>query len=394
MIVFKRHGARRLVWAYLVTGVIILTIATGIIISSQEVFAKEEIPLPPTTEIQETESVTPKPTPTPTLPAIPVVKVTKPRQAQNDFQAGVAVLVYGNDQKFEVKTRKLFDRLASLKVNSLSLVFPLFQDNWTSSTVWVDKEKTPSEENLRLFIREAHKRGFTVMLKPLLDEKSFKVDEKWRGSIQPDDRTTWFESYTNLILDYAKLAQEEDVEIFDIGTEFTSLEKETEQWQELIQEVRKIFSGQVTYSSNWDNYQNVSFWEELDFIGIDAFFPLDAPNEATIEQLIIAWQPWVKQMEKFRALSGKEIVLTELGTRSQLGSFQKPYVWYATGVPIDLETQRKYYEASWLATKDLVNGIYWWAVALELPKDPYNDPGFNPLGKPAEQEIAKCYKPD
>jgi hypothetical protein len=346
--------------------------------------------------IKETVSVpTSTPAQTSTTIPTPVIRmVQNPRQSPDDFQAGMAVVIYGNDQEFEVKTRKLLDRLVSLKVNSLSLVFPLFQDNWKSSMVWVDKEKTPSEENLRLFIREAHKRGFTVILRPLLDEKSLKVDEKWRGSIQPNDRTAWFESYTNLILGYAKLSQKENVEIFDIGTEFTSLEKETEQWQELINEVRKIFSGQVTYSSNFDNYQNVSFWKELDFIGIDAFFPLDAPNEATIEQLITAWQPWVKQMEKFHKKFGKQVVFTELGTRSQLGSFQKPYVWYATGVPVDLETQRKYYEASWLATKDLVNGIYWWAIALELPKDPCNDPGFNPLGKPTEQEIAKCYKPN
>ena len=130
----------------------------------------------------------------------PFVNVTNPRQKPEDFQAGMAVVIYGNDQEFEVKTRELLDYLARLEVNSLCLVFPLFQDNWTSSTVWVDEELTPSKERIRLFIRESHKRGFTVMLRPLLNEGSLVPDGKWRGSIQPQDIEAWFSSYGNIVL--------------------------------------------------------------------------------------------------------------------------------------------------------------------------------------------------
>lgn len=345
----------------------------------------------PSATLTETRTSTPTLTPTPT--AIPVVKVANPRQELGDFQAGIAVVIYGNDQEFEVKTRKLLDYFAHLEVNSLSLVFPLFQDNWTASTVWVDEEVTPSKEGLRLFIRESHKRGFTVMLRPLLDEESLMLDGKWRGNIEPQDKVAWFESYTHLVLDYAKLAEEEGVEILNIGTEFNSLERETKQWVKLIEAVRGVYHGQLIYSVNWwnDSY-DIGFWEKLDLIGVDAYFPLDAPKEATVEQLIAAWQPWIAQMAQFQALFDKRLVFTELGAASQTGSHQKPWVWQHN-TSIDLEAQRIYYAAACRqASLQLVNGIYWWSVGLDLPSNPKEDPGYNPLGKPAEDEIRRCFR--
>jgi len=351
--------------------------------------------LTPIPTVIPTATLTSTPTPTATLTAtptaIPVVKVANPRQEPEDFQAGMAVVIYGNDQEFEAKTRKLLDRLAGLEVNSLNLVFPLFQDNWTSSTVWVDEKRTPSEERIRLFVRESHKRGFMVTLRPLLDEASFAPDGKWRGSIEPQDKEAWFESYTEVILRYAKLAEEEDVEILNIGTEFNSLERETNQWLKLIEAVRTVYHGQLTYSVNWWNVSyDVGFWDKLDFIGVDAYFALDAPKEATVEQLIAAWQPWLAQMTQLKALFNKPLVFTELGTTSQTGSHQRPWVGEHIN-PIDLESQRRYYAAACRASLGLVNGIYWWSVGLDLPSNPKEDPGHNPLGKPAEVEIRKCF---
>jgi hypothetical protein len=346
-------------------------------------------------EVYETSipETTPTPTPTPepastsTPTAVPVVKVVNPRQGPEDYQAGVAVVVYGNDREFELKTQKLLNHLASLEVNSLGLCFPLYQDDWTSSTIRVDEERTPSEERIRLFIHEAHNRGFTIMLRPILNEQSL-MPGHWRGSIQPQDKEAWFQSYTNIILGYAKLAEEEGVEILSLGTELSSLEKEAN-WLFLIEKVRAVYHGQLTYSSNWRG-SYVGFWDRLDFISVDAFFKLDVPQQATVEQLVAAWQPWISQMEQARILFNKPIVLTELGTMSQVGSYQEPWRW-EHNTPVDLEAQRLYYTSSCQASLSLVSGIYWWSVSLDLPDNPAEDPGFNPLGKPAESEIRECF---
>jgi hypothetical protein len=39
-------------------------------------------------------------------------------------------------------------------------------------------------------------------------------------------------------------------------------------------EIRKIYTGKLTYAANWDDFDKVPFWKELDYIGIDAYFPL------------------------------------------------------------------------------------------------------------------------
>jgi len=366
-----------------------LSTPTAIPVVKKEVFFSPTPAL--AREVTPTQTPTLESTPSPTPTAIPVVKVANPRQESGDFQAGMAVVIYGNDQEFEVKTRKLLDRLTRLEVNSLCLVFPLFQDNWTSSTVWVDEKRTPSEERIRLFVRESHKRGFTVMLRPILDEASLMPDGQWRGSIKPQDKKAWFESYTEVILGNAKLAEEEGVEILNIGTELSSLEKETNRWLKLIEAVRFVYHGQLTYSSNWGVSYNVKFWDKLDFISVDAFFELDAPQQATVEQLIAAWQPWIMQMNRARAPFNKPLVFTELGTRSQTGSHQKPWLW-EHNTPVNLEAQRIYYAAACQASLNLVDGIYWWSVGLDPPSNPKEDPGFNPLGKPAETEIRRCFE--
>lgn len=308
-----------------------------------------------------------------------------------DFQKGITVVVYWNDEDFKATASGLLDRLAGLGIDHVSLVYPIFQENWRSVEVYADPEQTLSKENIKTFVSEAHRRGFKVMLRPLLDERSLLRDGKWRAEISPTDKAAWFQSYTRLILDYAALAEAEGVEIFSIGAELTSLEGETEQWNKLIASVRQSFSGQITYSSHQDISATAGFWPQLDFIGVDAYPPLDVPVDASVEELVAAWQPVINKMRRSCRALGVPLVFTELGTRSQKGSHLQPWVW-DHGTEVDLETQRRYYAASCQAASRLVVGIYWWAVFFNSQGDPHRDPGFNPIGKPAELEIAQCYQ--
>ena len=46
------------------------------------------------------------------------------------------------------------------------------------------------------------------------------------------------------------------------------------------------------------------------------------------------------------------------------------------------------------ALKPLVGGMYWWVYYTNWfdKVQPDTDPGYQPAGKPAEQEITACYK--
>jgi hypothetical protein len=334
------------------------------------------------------------------------LEVYAPRLTDQDFHAGAVVLVYGNDSAFQEKTHLLLNYLIYLQINSISLTFPLYQDNWTASRVFIDDDLTLSEENIRYFIREAIKRNFTVTIRPVLDEASLYLDNHWRGSIEPEDIESWFQSYSEIILKYSQLAAEEEADIMCIGAEFNSLEAETDQWLKLIEEVRSLYSGQLTYSANWSQVPNgsIEFWSELDFIGIDAFFPLNAPLEATSAELVEAWQPWVEIIDDMKASHNMPVVFTEIGVIPYSGSYRNPWRWRTisqadletleSGLEVsesDLETQRNYYAATCEAVDELVNGIYWWNFELDPPADPKNDPSFNPSGKPAADVIRNCF---
>jgi hypothetical protein len=319
----------------------------------------------------------------------PPASVRRPAPPPFPFQAGVNVLIYGNDPAFAAKAAAQLDHLAQLHVNSVSLVFPIYQASWTATTVYADPTWTPSPTNIRVFIRAAHQRHMRVLLRPLLDEASLHLAGKWRGQIAPTSVGAWFASYTNLVMGYAQLARTEGVEMIDIGTEFDSLQPYTQQWLNLIRAVRQIYQGQLTYSANWAIWYP-SFGWALDFLSIDAFFPLSVPVSANQQQLAAAWGQWIARANGFAYNFGKPVVFTELGTTSEVGSFQMPWIWFHnTGLSLD--AQRLYYAAACQALKGRIGGIYWWEYNLDPLLSPTTDPSYDPQGKPADSVISDCY---
>lgn len=325
------------------------------------------------------------------LSIIPVEKVQNKRSCSEDFQAGVAILVYGDKSNVE-EIALLLDRLTRLGVNSVSINFPIYQDD-----VWDTEvrkyEWTPDEETLATLVNEAKIRGFTVTIRPLLDEKTLKARQgDWRGTIRPASVKKWFNSYTELVVNYACFAEENEVDILSIGVELSSMEKETEQWNNLISSVKKIYSGQLIYSVNWHNAFNneIEFWDKLDFIGIDAFFPLDVSEKATVEDLTKAWEPWILKVNDLQNFHEKPVVFTEAGTVSQVGSFRWSWRW-DHGVPVDMKAQEIYYTATCKASREVISGIYWWFVDFDSSKRSEEDRGFSPLGKKTEEAIMDCF---
>jgi hypothetical protein len=261
----------------------------------------------------------------------------------------------------------------------------------TASSVHADPQQTPTSATLTTIIQEAHRQHLAVMLRPLLDEQTLMDPQgDWRGSIQPADRGRWFASYKALLEQYAELAQREDVEAIDVGTELTSLQPETAAWLRVIAAVRAIYQGQVTYSVNFDA-QGIGFAEALDFLGIDAYYPLAAPAQASAEELREAWVPWIADLNRLQQSAGVPLVITELGVRSEPGAYLKPWVWY-TRVRPDMAEQQRYYQASCPAVSQSVHGLYWWLVTLDSPyADALHDTSYDPLGKPAERAIKDCF---
>lgn len=94
------------------------------------------------------------------------------------------------------------------------------------------------------------------------------------------------------------------------------------EWRRLIAEVRKVYSGTITYAANFDEYREVGFWDDLDLIGINAYFPLrELPDPEISEELLateleLGWQRVYGEIETFLAkkdLGTRQVLFTELG---------------------------------------------------------------------------------
>ncbi len=308
------------------------------------------------------------------------------------FQGGVIAYADGNDPSALSSANRLLDHLVAVKVNTVALAFPLYQTSWTSTDVHTDPAKTPNNDFIAGFIDSAHQRDLAVLLRPLIDDTPLEATGHWRGQLQPTNPGAWFASYKQILLGYSAIAAAHHAEVIDIGTELNSLQGNTGAWTDLITAMRGAYQGKLTYSSNWD-VAYPAFASSLDFVSVDAFYPLNAPDNASVAQLVSAWSPWVSKLQQVGSSTGKSVVLTELGTTSETGSYRSPYNWkHDSGV--NLEAQRLYYAASCQALKPLVGGMYWWVYYLNYfdKTVPATDTSYQPAGKPAEQEITNCYR--
>lgn len=143
---------------------------------------------------------------------------------------------------------------------------------------------------------------------------------KFTGLISMETEEQWLElekNYTSFILFYAQLAQKANVELFCIGTELNLfVTNRPKYWSNLIVQIKQIYSGKITYASNWDSYNSPTFWKELDYIGIDAYFPLSNSKTPTLDELTESWLPIKETLKKFSEQNNKSIIFTEFGYRS------------------------------------------------------------------------------
>jgi hypothetical protein len=186
------------------------------------------------------------------------------------------------------------------------------------------------DEGLRITTEFAKNNGIKTILKPhiwLRDEGG-----KWRGEIKmksEEDWQKWFAAYEGFIMHYAKLAEETQMEMLCIGTELhqTCVEREAD-WRNLITKIRSVYSGPLTYAANFSNeYEDVKFWDALDYIGVQAYFPLAPNEEASVEELREGWEKPIQDLKKFSAKYNKPILFTEVGYKSTKDAGIDPWEW-------------------------------------------------------------------
>lgn len=257
---------------------------------------------------------------------------------------------------------------------------------------WIEQIKITREAGLKVFFKP-----HLWIHKP--------TDGKWRSDVFPKneaDWQNWKSSYKDFILRYAQVAEEAGAEMYCIGVELTrvALEK-PEFWTELIKEVRKVYSGKLTYGANWYKaYENITFWDKLDFIGIQAYFPLTEKVNPSVEELNHGWQEYLGRMEAIAKLNNKPVLFTELGYKSTSEAAIRPWEWAEKPESQDdsfsAETQVNCYEAFFESVwpKKWFAGVHLWQFRddFKLDRRGLNNLDFTPQGKPAEKVIEEGFR--
>lgn len=280
-------------------------------------------------------------------------------------------------------------RMRQIGVDTVALNFWWFQDDQYSSAITEDFSRySSSEASITHAIQQIHANGMRVLLKPMVDLRN----GAWRGDIRPS--AAWFAGYGSFINRWADFATANAVEELSVGCEFKRTESWSTSWRSVIAGVRGRFAGPLTYSANWDSFDAIAWWDGLDTVGVDAYFPLTGENDPTLAELRAAWQDRAGQIEAWRTSRGlqQKIEFTEVGYRSVDGANKAPWEW-GSGGAVDLQEQADLYEAllSTLWNRPWWDGAYWWNWETRPDAGGPNDNGFTPQNKPAEEVLRRYY---
>ena len=249
-------------------------------------------------------------------------------------------------------------------------------------------------EGARRQIEMAHELGKKVMLKPHVWVRG----QGWPGDFTLNseaDWQKWEQDYRTFILDYASLAEETQTELLSIGCEFRYAVRERPAfWEQLIPEIRQRYHGKLTYASNWDNYERVTFWKQLDYIGIDAYFPLiEGLKHPSAQELEAGWRTIAKSLKAFSEQEGKPIVFTEYGFRSidytASGHWNIPESEIKENQQAQADCYASLFRTLW--QEPWFGGGFLWKWFTQGDGHGRRETGFTPQNKLAEPIIARYY---
>jgi len=338
----------------------------------------------------------PVPSPTVVPSPLPITALTPPAMALPTFQKGITYASFFAGQYSDPESDQvLADGIRALGADWLSLIVTCYQDTITSVQITCAQEDTPTDSDLIHAITTAHRLGMKVMLKPHIDLYREMDPTAFRGDISSGNDEiawrAWFANYTTFITHYAQVAQNNRADAFVVGTELVHTSSRATDWRAVVRTVRAIYRGPITYAANFDEDSAVQWWDAVDFIGIDAYYPLAQKPNPTVAELVAAWSPLSARLAGIASQWKRRIVFTEVGYQSRAGTARKPSG--ITEEQLDLQEQANCYEAVFQALNGQAwwSGVYWWVVLTNTSQGGPQDTDYSLIGKPAADVVRRYY---
>lgn len=214
------------------------------------------------------------------------------------------------------------DDLATLGVNWVS-IHPYARIDGDGEVRWraLDPERPPPW--LARPIEEAHRRGIQIMIIPHL--AYWGSPFAWRGDIDFEGPALerFFRTYAAWIVDVARATR--DADAFAVGNETDRLLEHETEWRGIIAAVRGVTAAKLTYGANHTDFERVPFWDALDAVGVQAYFPLAAAEDPSVDELRRGWQSVLERLRAVHLQTGKPVVFTELGYNRSLAAAREPW---------------------------------------------------------------------
>ena len=281
--------------------------------------------------------------------------------------------------------------LSQLGTSALSIIpYSFMRSPTTPTPLYIDHG--PGGENDESVVHAAttaKDKGLVTMMKPQI-----WIRGSWPGDINMATQAEWdtfFHHYERWITHYALLSEMYGFDVLCIGTELTQAALQHEmRWREIIKKIRVLYSGRLTYASNWgEEFENVAFWDALDYIGLDNYYPLSDKPDASKKDLQKGARDIISKIEVVHERFNKPVLLTEVGFPSIEHPWIQPHAsnndapangdHQALGYEVLLEA---FYDQSWFA------GMYWWKWPSTPDRGGDDHKGFTPNGKPATSVIS------
>jgi hypothetical protein len=278
-------------------------------------------------------------------------------------------------------------RIRALGANAVSIVpygFTRAPDEPTVRYQGTDE----SDDRVLRTIAQARRQGLRTVLKPQL--WAHRIFTGHIAFERPADFARWWAGYRRWMLHQARVAALGRANVLVIGTELGGVTRHQDAWRRLIRDVRRIYPGPLTYAANWaDDFEVMPFWGDLDYLGLNMYYPLAGPGEAPR-----ADSPRLRELkEKLAAMARryrKPILFTEIGYAASAAAAAEP--WKEEHGPFDPAMQARCYEVVFeaFAKEPWLAGLFWWKWPSHGHGEP-DDPSFSPLGKPALAVLEKWY---
>lgn len=287
-------------------------------------------------------------------------------------------------------------QMKGLGANAIAIVpYSFMQDARSPSPLpFMLRAGSETDEGVARDAAIARQLGIKTVLKPQI----WLGGASWPGDVDMQNETDWkqfFDYYYRWMRHYALLAEMNDMDMLCIGVEFAKATLQREQdWRALIRKLRGLYSGPLTYSANWGSeFENLQFWDALDYIGLNCYYPLSEHAAPADEELSAAFQRVLHLAGRVSRQYGKPLLFTEIGFTSTPTPWITPHK-DRDGSPYNGEAQERCYRIvmeNLRAETDWCKGILWWKFPTYLSHGGPGNTGFTPNGKPAEAAVREGF---